>query len=417
VTRVLAVEDSPTQAEELRFILASEGFDVTVARDAEQGLERLAHGSYDLVVSDIMMPGLSGYDLCRLIKQDPRTRATPVILLTTLNDPMDIIQGLESGADNFITKPYDATYLLGRIHTMLTHRRMRAEGARAGGVEIFFLGKRFVISSDKEQILDLLISTFEDIVRTNRELQQSQQALAVANNELEAFSYSVSHDLRAPLRSISGFSQALVEDEADRLDERGHDYLERIRAATLRMSQLIDDLLALARVSRADLQRTNARLGEIARSCADVLSASDPARKVSWSIPADLRGQADPRLVKIAFENLLGNAWKFTRKQPEARIEVGLRMAGDERIYFVRDNGAGFDMAKADKLFAPFQRLHANAEFEGTGVGLATVQRVIHRHGGRIWAESAVGQGATFFFTLGETGAHSDRPPQSSAAV
>jgi light-regulated signal transduction histidine kinase (bacteriophytochrome) len=237
-----------------------------------------------------------------------------------------------------------------------------------------------------------------------RRVLERTAELEAANRELEAFSYSVSHDLRAPLRSISGFSQALVEDVAERLDERGHDYLQRIQAATSRMSQLIDDLLALARVSRVELQRTSARLGEIARSCADVLQQNDPARQVSWSIPADLRADADPRLVKIAFENLLGNAWKFTRKQPEARIEVGVQNNG-ERVYFVRDNGAGFDMAHAEKLFAPFQRLHTNADFEGTGVGLATVQRVIHRHGGRIWAEGTVGKGATFFFTLGETGA------------
>jgi signal transduction histidine kinase len=403
MTRILAVEDSPTQAEELRFILTSESFDVEVARNAEQALEQLTRQSFDLVVSDIVMPGLSGYELCRRIKKDGRTRELPVVLLTTLNDPLDIIEGLESGADNFITKPYEASNLLRRINTMLANRGIRAQGKHQGGVEIFFLGKKFLITSDKEQILDLLISTFEDIVRTNRELQQSQNALASANRELEAFSYSVSHDLRAPLRSISGFSQALVEDEADRLDERGHDYLKRIQGATQRMSQLIDDLLSLARVSRGELLRSTARLGEIARSCADLLQQTEPARAVEWVIPQDLRGDADAHLIKIVFENLLANAWKFTRKQPQARIEVGQRSDDGERIYFVRDNGAGFDMAQAGKLFAPFQRLHSTAEFEGTGVGLATVQRIVHRHGGRIWAEGAVGEGATVFFTLGDS--------------
>jgi two-component system sensor histidine kinase/response regulator len=403
VIRVLAVEDSATQAEALRFILTSEGYEVEVARYAEEALDRLAQQSFALVVSDIVMPGMSGYDLCRHMKEDARTREIPVILLTTLNDPLDIIQGLESGADNFITKPYDADALLARIHSMLANRRMRAAGAHPEGVEISFLGKRFVISSDKEQILDLLLSTFEDMVRTNRELQQSQQALAGANRELEAFSYSVSHDLRAPLRSISGFSQALVEDEGERLGELGRGYLERIRAATQRMSQLIDDLLALARVSRIEVERRSTRMGEIARSCAETLQQSDPERRLEWRIDPDLRGDADPRLVKIVFENLLGNAWKFTRKQPAARIEVGARGEDDDgqRVYYVRDNGAGFDMAHAEKLFAPFQRLHTTTEFEGTGVGLATVQRIIHRHGGRIWAEGSEGQGATFYFTLG----------------
>ena len=400
MTRVLAVEDSATQAEELRFILTSEGFEVEVAPDAERGLERLGRQSFDLVVSDIMMPGMSGYELCRRIKEDARTREIPVVLLTTLSDPLDIIQGLESGADNFITKPYEPSNLLGRINGILANRRIRAEGEHPEGVEIFFLGKKFLITSDKEQILDLLLSTFEDTVRTTRELQQSQQALASANRELESFSYSVSHDLRAPLRSISGFSQALVEDEGDRLDERGQDYLQRIQDAVRRMSQLIDDLLALARVSRGDLQRTSARLGVIARDCAEILQRTDPSRAVEWVIPAELRAEADPRLIKIALENLLGNAWKFTRKQDRPRIEVGVLDNGG-RTYFVRDNGAGFDMAHAEKLFTPFQRLHTTTEFEGTGVGLATVQRIIHRHGGRLWAEAAPGQGATFFFTLG----------------
>jgi signal transduction histidine kinase len=402
MTRVLAVEDSATQAEALRFILSSEGFDVEVAADAEQALGRLAATPFDLVLSDIVMPGMSGYDLCRRIKQDQRTQDLPVILLTTLSDPLDIIQGLESGADNFITKPYEPEHLLARIKAMLANRHLRAEGERGEGVEILFLGKKFVISSDKEQILHLLLSIFEDTVRTNRELQQSQARLANANRELETFSYSVSHDLRAPLRSIAGFSQALAEDEADRLDERGHDYLRRIQGASLRMSQLIDDLLALARVSRGELQRGSTKLGDLARATAEVLQATDPARPVQWLIAPELRANADARMLKIVLENLLSNAWKFTRKRPEARIEVGQEGRGAERVYYVRDNGAGFDMNHADKLFAPFQRLHTTADFEGTGVGLATVQRIIHRHGGRIWAESAVGQGATFYFTLGE---------------
>jgi two-component system sensor histidine kinase/response regulator len=401
MTRVLAVEDSATQAEELRFILTSEGFEVDVASDAEQALSRLTSGTFDLVVSDIVMPGMSGYDLCRRIKEDGRSRALPVILLTTLSDPLDIIQGLESGADNFITKPYEPEHLLGRIKAVLANHALRVQGERGDGVEILFLGKKFRITSDKEQILHLLLTIFEDTVRTNRELQQSQSRLANANRELETFSYSVSHDLRAPLRSISGFSQALVEDESDRLDERGHDYLRRIQGATLRMSQLIDDLLALARVSRGELQRCNTNLGDLARASAEVLQASDPGRRVEWLIAPDLPADADPRMLKIVFENLLGNAWKFTRKRPDARVEVGQQGRDGQRVYYVRDNGAGFDMNHAEKLFAPFQRLHSTAEFEGTGVGLATVQRIIHRHGGRIWAESATGHGATFSFTLG----------------
>jgi two-component system, sensor histidine kinase and response regulator len=402
MTRILVVEDSPTQAQEICLVLTAAGFEVEVAGDGEAGLQRLAERRFDLVVSDILMPGMSGYDLCRRIKATRATKDLPVILLTTLNDALDIIQGLESGADNFITKPYQANHLLERVQTILTHRALRSEGKLRVGVEIIFLGRKFTITSDKEQILDLLLATFEDMVRTNRELQSSQRALAAANNELETFSYSVSHDLRAPLRAIGGFSAALLEEQAERLDQRGRDYLDRICAATQRMGQLIDDLLELARVARGDLVRTTVRLGAMASACAAELVGRDASRQVEWNIATELRADGDPRLLKIVLENLLSNAWKFTRHRERARIEVGAIRRDGERVYYVRDNGAGFDMSLADRIFAPFQRLHTSQEFEGTGVGLATVQRIVHRHGGDIWAEASVGDGATFWFTLGE---------------
>ncbi|HEU4578778.1 MAG TPA: response regulator [Polyangiaceae bacterium] len=402
----MIVEDSATQAHALEIVLTSEGFEVELASDGEAALALLATQHVDLIVSDIVMPGISGYELCRRLKSHHATKDIPVVLLTTLSDPLDIIQGLESGADNFITKPYDPSYLVARIHALLTSRRLRQNRKLQMGIEIFFLGKPFVITSEKEQILDLLLCTFEDIVRTNRELQQSKNALARANQELEAFSYSVSHDLRAPLRAIDGFSHALASECADSLGDEGIGYLKHIRSAVTRMAQLIDDLLALAHVSRAQLRRSPVRLDELARACAEVLANSEPGREVTWVIPAQLPADGDPSLLRIVLENLLGNAWKFTRKAPRACIEIGSEPPGpdNEPIYFVRDNGAGFDMAHAEKLFAPFQRLHSNAEFQGTGVGLATVQRIIHRHGGRVWAEAEPQRGATFFFTLGEAG-------------
>ncbi len=242
----------------------------------------------------------------------------------------------------------------------------------------------------------------EKIQKLNRELEQRVSELGAVNQELEAFSYSVSHDLRAPLRAIAGFSQALVEDYADVLDDQGKDYTRRIHAATQRLTQLIDDMLTLSRVTRTEMERDAVvDLSGLARSVAAQWQATYPERQVTWSIAPGLVARGDPRLVRVALENLIGNAWKFTSKAPEARIEFG--QAGTEAgrpIYFVRDNGAGFDMAYADKLFGPFQRLHAVTEFPGTGIGLATVQRIVRRHGGRAWAEAAVGQGATFYFTL-----------------
>jgi PAS domain S-box-containing protein len=234
-----------------------------------------------------------------------------------------------------------------------------------------------------------------------RRVAERTEALAAANRELETFSYSVSHDLRAPLRSIQGFSQALLEDHGHLLDEEGLDYLHRVRAASQRMSQLIGDLLDLSRVTRVELQCERVDLSQLAEEITANLQAAHPERRVTFHITPDLVTHGDPHLLRIALENLLSNAWKFTGKHPKAHIEFGAQVAPDgARTYFVRDDGVGFDMAYAAKLFAPFQRLHAVSEFEGTGVGLATVQRILRRHGGKIWAEGALDQGATFYFTL-----------------
>jgi PAS domain S-box-containing protein len=238
--------------------------------------------------------------------------------------------------------------------------------------------------------------------RTERALHQHASDLAAANRELEAFSYSVSHDLRAPLRSIDGFAQALVEEYQGQLDETGRNYLARIRAAAQRMGTLIDDLLSLSRVSRQELTRVDLHLTAMARETAARLVESDPSRPVEWRIAPALQARGDARLMRIALDNLLGNAWKFTSKKDGAIIEFGVVDHADGTpAFFVRDNGAGFDPAYASKLFGAFQRLHDDRQYPGTGIGLATVQRVILRHGGRIWAEAAVEQGATFYFTLG----------------
>jgi signal transduction histidine kinase/HAMP domain-containing protein len=236
---------------------------------------------------------------------------------------------------------------------------------------------------------------------TNAELVQLTSRLEAANKELEAFSYSTSHDLRAPLRSIDGFSQALLEDYGDSLDAQGQEYLQRIRKATWRMAELIDALLELSRVTRTELSRTPLDLTAMARMITAELRRREPARDVEVVLAEGLTASGDPPLLRVALENLLGNAWKFTAKKAPARIEIGsLRQPDGALAYFVRDNGAGFDMQYAHNLFGAFQRLHRAGEFPGTGIGLATVQRIIHRHGGRIWAESIVDHGATFYFTL-----------------
>jgi signal transduction histidine kinase len=234
----------------------------------------------------------------------------------------------------------------------------------------------------------------------NTSLERSLHEQQILNKELEAFSYSVSHDLRAPLRSIDGFAQALREDWGDRLDEIGQDHLSRVRNAAQRMGRLIDDLLKLSRLSRAQVQRVDVNLAQIARDIARDLEERNPARKVEWVIDDELRANCDPSLARIVLENLLGNAWKFTSKTPQARIEFTRLADSEPPTFIVRDNGAGFDMQYAEKLFAPFQRLHGEREFPGTGIGLATVQRIVHKHGGEVRTHAEVGRGAAFYFSF-----------------
>jgi len=292
------------------------------------------------------------------------------------------------------------------------HRFLRGGEARVIGKTVELVAKRqdgseFPIELSLASWKSAEGSYFTGILRdvTERKAAQEQlhgyaAQLETANKELEAFSYSVSHDLRAPLRSIDGFSQALLEDCAERIDGPGRQHLARIRAATARMGELIDNLLQLSRVTRAEMIREAVDLSALADSIVDDLRRADPERPVEVVIQPGLHVEGDAKLLRIALVNLLSNAWKFTGRQPAARIELGTVTSDGEAAYYVRDNGAGFDMAYVSKLFGAFQRLHAASEFPGTGVGLAIVQRIVHRHGGRVWAEGAVGRGATFYFTL-----------------
>jgi light-regulated signal transduction histidine kinase (bacteriophytochrome) len=300
-----------------------------------------------------MMPRLDGFGLVRELRGNPATASLPIILLSARAGEESAIKGLDVGADDYLAKPFSSRELLARVRTHVDLARARRAWA-------------------------------EELERTNR--------------ELDAFSYSVSHDLRAPLRAIDGFSRMLEKDCGEGLSEDCRHYVTRIRAGVARMSELIEDLLALARMSRATLTRHPVDISGIARKVASELEARPGSRAVDVRIEEGLSADADARLVTVVLENLIGNAWKFTGKQDQPRIEVGGLASG--RAFFVRDNGAGFDMAYAYRLFGPFQRLHSEAEFEGTGIGLATVQRIVRRHGGRIWAEGEPGKGATFHFTL-----------------
>jgi signal transduction histidine kinase len=284
-------------------------------------------------------------------------------------------------------------------------------GTACGAAAVEALGRRqdaaILLAGDLATRTAELIVTQEQLADLNSSLESTVEErtreLQAANRELESFAYAVSHDLRAPLRAIDGFGLALIEDCGEQLDERGTDYLRRVRAATQRMGELIDDILTLSRVSRAEMNREVVDLSALARNSVARLRDGASDRDTEVVIAPDVTTRGDARLLRIALDNLLGNAWKFTSSQLEPRIEFGSRAGdGGGTVFFVRDNGAGFDPRYADKLFKPFQRLHTDQDFEGNGIGLATVARVIDRHGGRVWAEGRLGEGATFYFTCGD---------------
>lgn len=292
---------------------------------------------------------------------------------------------------------YEAEVRLRRADGEFRWFLSRAHPARdAGGQVATWFGTSTDIEEQKrvEAKISQLNQTLE------RRVQERTAALETSNRELEAFSYSVAHDLRAPLRSIDGFNQALAEDFGKEFPAEARDLMQRSRQASQRMSQLIDDLLNLSRVARAELRQQRVNLSDAAQAIAEELQKSEPERSVDFRIEPNVFAMGDDRLLRLVLENLLGNAFKFTRKKPNAKIEFGTKTQDGRRLFFVRDNGAGFNMAYASKLFGPFQRLHSATEYPGTGIGLATVHRILVRHGGAIWPESEEGQGTTFYFTV-----------------
>jgi signal transduction histidine kinase len=371
---VLVVEDNPDMNRFVQESLSDEHRTEGCA-DGTAGLARAIELRPDLIVSDLMMPGLDGEALVQAVRSRPELEGIPILLLSAKTDDDLRIRLLREGAQDYVVKPFHVDELRARVRNLVFIRR----------------------ACERNRLLAVALQ------ENNEQLRRLAVQLEGANRELEAFSYSVSHDLRAPLRSIDGFSHALLEDYDHKLDDTAKTYLSRVRVAAQHMAQLIDDLLQLSRVSRVPIRRDHVDLSAAAQDIVEDLRQSSPARAVEVVIGEGIAAQGDPGLLRIVLQNLVGNAWKFTTKVEQPRIELGVASNDSDAtgpVFYVRDNGAGFDMAYIEKLFTPFQRLHGLSEFPGTGVGLAIVQRIINRHGGRVWAEGEVGRGATFRFTL-----------------
>jgi two-component system, sensor histidine kinase and response regulator len=378
---ILLVDDQHPNLVALEAMLQGLGQNLIRAQSGREALKWLLTHECAVILLDVKMPEMDGFETATLIRQRDKSRHTPILFLTAADKShTDAVRGYAVGAVDYLVKPVVPEFVRSKVAVFV-------ELARKSDL----LRRQSQLLAENEQAALELAETRAELVR---ELEHK-------NRELESFSYAVSHDLRAPLRRIDSFSRAVIETQGDRLDEAGQRYLQRVREASQHMSELIDDVLYLSRVSRAELREQEVDLSALVSLILARLQESEPGRKVENRVRPAVIVTGDGKLLRIALENLLENAWKFTGKQPESRIEFGVTQASGEPTYFVRDNGAGFDMAYADRLFGPFQRLHPHGDFPGSGIGLATVQRIIHRHGGRVWAEGLVGQGATFQFTLG----------------
>ena len=506
---ILIVDDESQNRKLLEVLLGHEGYLTLSAANGEEALASIARRIPDLILLDIMMPGMDGYQVARLLKTSPATSNIPIILVTALTDRNARLAGLDAGAEEFLTKPVDRAELKLRVrnllrlkeygdflqrHSLVLEQQVQARtadlqrfrtamDATANAItlvnrttmrfvdvnttacnmlgytreELLQIGPSHLGAAALEQLgslYDTLIAGHgtaellatrlrrkdgsevqveihrhaqragadwiivgvlrditehkqaqQEILRLNAELEervrQRTAQLQAAIGELEAFSYSVSHDLRSPLSAIDGYSNLLGKDLGAGGSERSKHYLSRIRAGVAQMGELIDALLSLAQVSRSRLARDPVDLSAMASAVLDGYCEREPQRPVAITVAPGLRVTGDHRLLQQVMDNLLGNAWKFSSQAAQTRITFGCsRGSAGEAIYTVQDNGAGFDMAYADRLFGAFQRLHTTAEFAGTGIGLATVHRIISRHGGRIWAESVPGAGASFHFTL-----------------
>jgi len=357
--KVLVVDDNEDNVDLAEQILEDD-YDIVTADSGQACIDMAVAEQPDVIVLDVQMPGMDGYEALEKMQTMDDCKDIPVIFLSARYRDIDrVIHGLELGALDYITKPVDDDLLQAKVRVAMRIKRA------------------------------------EDLVRKQR------HDLAIANQDLKGFAYSASHDLRAPLRHINGYIDALIEDHADALPEDAQFMLQRIRSSSGQMNALIEDLLSFSRASVAGINKSNIHISDIVVKEFAALQASEPDRDVKVQLARGLQDLGDAKMIALVLHNLLSNAWKYTRKTDQASIEFGVEKGSQPAVYFIKDNGAGFDMKYIDKLFQPFSRLHTEDDFEGNGIGLATVHRILEKHGGSIKGEAVVDQGATFFFTLG----------------
>ncbi len=365
--RVLVVDDEIAQVEALCNTLQEQGYEVLGCNRAEDGLAALRYRSFDLLLSDLMMPGMDGIELMRQAQAFDASLVT--VIMTGAGTIDTAVQAMRSGALDYVLKPFKLSVVLPVLERCLAVRRLRVENEVLG-----------------------------------RQLREHAAELEATNRELDAFTRSASHDLRTPLNAVIGFSGLLALRHASQLPEEARNWLHEIERAGLRMSQLIEDLLRLSHLGKQALILTQVDLRALVEEVIAEQKATHPERQLTITIDDLPLVMADAGLLRQVYVNLLSNACKFTRSKPGARIQVGCQLHDGKQVLFVRDNGSGFDMKQAHRLFGAFERLHTAEEFDGTGVGLSIVQRIVQRHGGKIWAEGEIGCGATFYLTLDQDG-------------
>ncbi|HCF28633.1 MAG TPA: hybrid sensor histidine kinase/response regulator [Cyanobacteria bacterium UBA11049] len=402
---ILLVDDHPENLLALGAILEISSYNLVKALSGEEALKCVLYHDFAVILMDVQMPGMNGFEAAAIIRDRKRSRHTPIIFLTAIDKSENrVVTGYQLGAVDYLFKPVVPEILQSKVEVFVDLFKKTEEIKQQAAK----------LATANQQLAEEIIQrrqAEEQVNKLNQDLEQRAIDLEATNQELRAFNYAVSHDLKAYLNRIAGFSKALQEDYADNLDVEGKSYLRSIHTATDRMAALTNALLRLSKVAHWELQYESVDMSALAQEIVAKLKQATPQRQVEVAIDPKLVVQGDRELLKIALENLLGNAWKYTSKKTNARIEFGASNSTDEIsnlphsssntvVYFIRDNGAGFDSSYADKLFNPFHRLHTDAEFEGTGIGLSTVQRIIHRHNGQIWANGAVEQGATFYFVI-----------------